>query len=146
MQWDFGEKIRVVFLAVLILTFGIACGRESATAQTSPNTPESKTAIQPIKKSVVKVVFVDKENCCQCTRERTDKSWAALQEVLKGKSANIGVERIHMDKQETEAQKYITMKPIMVVPAIYLLDAQGDLVDMVQGEPTAQDLLKLLGN
>jgi len=84
---------------------------------------------------VTRIVFLDKENCCQCTRAATDASWAALQEALG--DASIPIERIHVDTQADQAGPYQGMQAMMAVPGIYFLDASGGLVGMLQGEVTA---------
>jgi hypothetical protein len=95
-------------------------------------------------KPVSKIVFVDKENCCKCTAERTEKSWNALQAALKAKASKVPVEKYHVDTQADQAGKYKAMKPMVTVPALYFLDAEGNLIEMLQGEVTKEQIDKLL--
>ena len=76
---------------------------------------------------------------CKCTQERTDASWSALEKALEGKS--IPVERIHMDTQAEQAAAFLEMKSMVAVPGIYLMDADGAPVDLMQGETTQAKLV-----
>lgn len=91
-------------------------------------------------KPVVKIVFIDKQSCCNCTQSAIDKSWAALEAVQKTLPAPLPVERIHMDTQASQAAKYQNMKAMIAVPGLYLLDSEGALVDLLQGEVSKKQL------
>jgi hypothetical protein len=90
-----------------------------------------------------RVVFLDLEECCDCTRTRTDASWAALSEVLAGRP-DLPVERVHMDTEAAEAQAYMDLRPVMVPPGIYVMNGDGGLIEMLQGEVAAESLRALL--
>ncbi len=122
----------IPFLALMLLC--ISCMSDIANAE--PPAEDSKP--------VTKIVFVDKEKCCACTAERTEKTWNALQAALKGKSSTIPVEKFHVDTQAKEAGKYKAMKPMVTIPALYFLDAEGNLIEMLQGEVTQAQVEKLL--
>ena len=132
----------------VIATCGAACSKTKATtassASSSPPAAESRTESAPSAK-VARIVFIDLENCCKCTRQRTDDSWAALQTVIKEGSPAIPVERIHMDSDPEKAAPYRDQRSIMVVPAIYFLDEDGNLSEMIQGETTADNIRTALG-
>jgi len=124
----------IAFVAVVLLAGAlIACGGEPAGA-TPP--PEAKAA-------VAKIIFVDQEEACACTRERIDGTWAELQKVIEDGPA-VPVERIHGDSQEEQAKPYIAMRALMVAPGLYFLDAEGQLVEMLQGEVTEVQIAALL--
>ena len=106
-----------------------ACGGDKAEPPAEPTAAAD----------VARIVFIDQEECCECTRKRTDATWAALNEALEGR-ADVPVERVHSDSQEAQAQPYLDMRPMMVVPGLYFLDAEGDLVEMLQGELTAEQI------
>ena len=90
---------------------------------------------------VAKVVFVDQEECCECTQNRIDGTWAVLSTALEGRE--IDVERLHRDTQEADVAKYHEMRPIMVVPAVYFLDSEGKIVEVLQGEVTEEQIKAL---
>lgn len=97
----------------------------------------------PAARPVARIVFIDQEEACDCTRARIDASWTALQQAIEGREA-LPVERLHGDTQETEARPYLEMKPMMVAPALYLLDADGALVQQLQGELTESQIAAAL--
>jgi hypothetical protein len=112
-----------------------ACGSEPAGAATA--TAEAARA------PVAKVVFIGQQESCDCTRARIDGTWAALQEVIEG-GVTVPVERIRMDTQHDQAAPYIAMQALMVAPGLYLLDADGQLIEMLQGELTAEQIERAL--
>ena len=91
---------------------------------------------------IARVVFVDQEECCDCTQNRIDATWDALSTALEGQE--IAVERLHRDTQEEAVAPYHEMHPIMVVPAAYFLDDEGNLVEVLQGEVTVEQIQALL--
>jgi len=91
---------------------------------------------------VAKIGFLDQVQCCKCTRDRIEKSWAALQVALGNRS--IPVERVHLDSQAALAKPYSQLRSYQVVPAIYFLDDRGKLLEMLQGEVSAEAIGKLL--
>jgi len=93
--------------------------------------------------SVALIVFVGQDQACQCTRERIEKSWSALQAALVG-GPGVQVKRIQWDVDEEEAQKYERMKPVMVLPGIYFLDGEGKLIELLQGEVEVSQVAAML--
>lgn len=117
-----------------------ACGGGSAETDTAAS---ETAAVTGVNKLVAKIVFVDQEEACDCTRARIDATWAALQLALEGREG-LPVERIHGDTQEPEAKPYLEMRPLMVAPGLYFLDADGGLVEQLQGELTEGQIGALL--
>ena len=125
-------------------------------ASAASRTPEiaasgqTTTVDAPIKQAtaspkVAKIVFVGKKNACDCTRKRVDDSFAAMQKALQGRS-DIAVERIQVDVDEEAAAQYQKLRPIMVLPAIYLLENTLALGDLLQGEVAPEQLRKAIGD
>lgn len=104
--------------------------------------PSGAAAVSTPASRVARIAFLDKENCCACTQRAQDASWAALQAALGG--AAIPVERIHFDTQAAQADSYRSLRPMMASPGIYFLDAAGGLVDLLQGEVTADQVRAVL--
>jgi hypothetical protein len=132
-------KVIVTLLSITLVLPLVGCRREAtpgakASTSTSP-APKSNAATKSTATSgaVARIVFVDKEKACACTRARIDRSWKALTTVV-GFPPVPEVERIHMDSQPEKAAPYQKQRPIMVPPAIYFLDKQNKLVQMLQGE------------
>lgn len=123
----------------LCLVLAVACERSKA----KPVEPAAATAAMakpPAK--VAKIVFIDKEHACDCTRKRTEDTWTALQAAL-GTTA-LPVERIHVDTQATQAGVYTAAKPLLVPPGIYLVDAGNAVVEALFGELTAPQIAAAL--
>lgn len=93
---------------------------------------------------VTTVVFIDKQKACDCTRKRADDAFANLEAAL-GTPPKIPVERIYIDTEKERAAPYLEMHNVMVVPGIYFLDAKGELVAMLQGEQSTEQLSAALG-
>lgn len=136
-----------VALAGLALVAG--CNENNAKAQSaavenSTATQVADQAEQPKQKAkVAKIVFVGKKEACDCTRTRVDEAWKVLQSVL-GKPSKVPVERLRVDTDEEKVAPYRNMRPMAVLPAIYFLDKNGKLNEMLQGEVTAEQIKNLL--
>jgi len=141
------KKIHATMLAcalALSITASTRCEKGAGAAGNPDGGAPTGAKAAPAVSKVAKIVFVDQEECCDCTRKRIDDSWAALQEALKGRSPVIPIERVHQDKESDKAEGFRLMKPYMVVPAVYLLDAGDALVEQLQGELTADQFKKAL--
>ena len=120
----------VTGITALLLLSTVAC---------RPTQPESSGQAESASAaSIARVVFVDKEECCDCTQNRIDGTWQSLTTAIEG--ADIEVERLHNDTQEAAVAPYQEMRPIMVIPAIYFFDGDGNLVEQLQGELTVDQI------
>jgi hypothetical protein len=123
-------------LGVLLITG--ACVDQATPAPTAR--PEaSASAPAAVKVPVAKVVFVGQKECCDCTRDRIQKSWAALEQALAGKPG-IVVERLDLDGDSSRVAEIETLGKIMVVPGVYLLSADGKLIRLLQGEVSREQV------
>lgn len=93
--------------------------------------------------SVARVVFVGKENACQCTRKAIDASWKALEAAL-GPHNDISVEQVKVDTESDQVAPYRAQRAFMALPAMYFFDAAGGLVEMLQGEVTEEQIRAVL--
>ncbi|MBI5485723.1 MAG: hypothetical protein HY905_00160 [Deltaproteobacteria bacterium] len=154
------ELVVVGFLAVAALS---SCNRQ-AEANNSPGssaTPRAPmappapppatapgadstgaTAVSAPASPVARIVFIGKENACQCTRAAIDASWAALQEALAGVS--IPIEQLYQDTQAAQVAPYKELQAFFALPAIYFLDASGGFLNQLQGEVTAGQIRAIL--
>lgn len=141
-------KVFVMLLSVSVVTPLVRCKREgpapdaqlSAAATTRANDRRKTSAKgKATSGAVARIVFVDQQQSCACTRERIDKSWKALTDVV-GFPPVPDVERIHLDSQPEKAAAYQKQRPIMVPPALYFFDEQNKLVQMLQGEVTSEQV------
>jgi glutathione S-transferase len=92
---------------------------------------------------VARIVFIDQEKACECTMNKIQASWTALQAAL-GPNSSLDVERIHRDTQEEQAEEYRLLRPMVTVPGIYLLDDSGAIVELLQGEVTQEQVRNAL--
>jgi hypothetical protein len=127
-----------LILPLLVTLSLLGCKREAPEGAVAN---ENSTKTKP---SISRIVFIDKEKCCACTRERVEKSWKALTAVV-GYPPVPDVERIHLDSQAQKAEPYTKKRPIVVPPAIYFFDARGKLVEVLQGEVKSAQIKKVLG-
>ena len=128
------NRLHAIILVIAAPGLMVGCKRE---------VPAAPVAAKP-SRAIARIVFVDKEKCCACTRERIDKSWKALTDVV-GYPPVPDVERIHLDSQAAKAAPYTKLRAIVVPPAIYFLDKQGELVEVLQGEVKIEQIKKTLG-
>lgn len=144
---------RLLVTMLLATTFVVGCQKEAkkvpAKAVAVKTAAASKTALPASPKTatqaaIAKIVFVGKKEACDCTRKRVKDSFAALQGALGGQ-AGIAIERLQIDADKEKVAPYRKLRALMVLPGIYLLDAKGALVEMLQGEVTEAQLKKALG-
>lgn len=128
---------RTSILVLFLLTALTGGCKPKADPGTPGPQPTAANAHIP-RASVEKIVFIDMKEACDCTAKRTEKSWAELGKATEG--IDIPVTRIHMDEQDEEAEKYSGMKPYVTIPAVYFLDAEGNLAGMLQGEITQKQV------
>ena len=93
---------------------------------------------------VGRIVFLDKENCCDCTRNRQNASWNNLQEAMDAAPSKPPVDVIHVDSQADQAAVYLDLEPVMVTPGLYFFDHKENLLEMVQGEVSREQIEKIL--
>lgn len=107
--------------------------------EAAPARPSASTS------KVARIVFVDKQEACACTETRINTSWEVLTKAL-GTPPRVKVERVHMDTDPMTADPYTKMRPVMVAPAVYFFGPDDKLLEVLQGELTAEKVKKQLGN
>ena len=139
------------FTLLLGLCFSCAllgCHRaDAASGEAVPGasaTAQAALAV-PGQSKVTKIVFVDKEHACDCTRKTVEAGWAALQQAL-GTPAKLPVERLQIDTQPDKVAPYRAQKAIVALPAIYFLDGSSIVLELLQGEVTADAIATVLRN
>ncbi len=144
MKYLYCSSLAMLFFALVV---SAGCGRASGESNNVPSpAPATKQPVVPSpgESAVARIVFVDQEQACECTRNRIDGSWTALQAAL-GEGSAIQVERIHRDTQEERAEEYRMLRPMVTVPGIYLLDENGAIVELLQGAVTEEQFRAALG-
>jgi hypothetical protein len=145
----------VFLIAVCIIVTGGAIRAETTASSpssgpstapsvsTAPSASPASLSGGPVQTSRLRIVFVDKEVACACTRKAVDAGWKTLQSVVGPKPA-VPIKRLFLDKQPAEVAVYRSKRPMVALPAIYVLDKSDKIVGMVQGEVKPEELKKLL--
>jgi hypothetical protein len=131
-----GISMRLAVIVLLSLLSLPACAK-------GKGAPAAAMAATPATSKVARVVFMDKEHACECTRKRVDDTWAELQTAL-GTPPKLPIERIHIDTQAAQAGPYTSAKPLMVPPGIYFVDQQQRVFELLQGEVKAEEITAVL--
>ena len=119
------------------------CSRTVDAAPTPAASANSSATQSTGRVQIQRIAFVDQEEACECTRKRINDSWEALQSAMKQTHA-IAVDRIHRDTQPDEVAPLSAKRKFVAVPAIFLLDSGGEVVDMLQGEVSDKELVAAL--
>lgn len=135
--------IAVAVLAGLSCTCLGACSRPVDAAPAPPSLGSATSATSASHARVERIAFVDQEEACECTHRRIDDSWAALQAGMK-QSREVPVQRIHRDTQPIDVGPLQAKRKFVAVPAIFLLDGSGEVIDMLQGEVTDKEIATAL--
>ncbi|MBI5533293.1 MAG: hypothetical protein HY898_11290 [Deltaproteobacteria bacterium] len=133
--------LRAILPGVLLLALA-GCSR-TVDATPSPSSSTASPAASTARPTVARIAFVDQEEACECTRKRINESWAALQAAMK-QSREVPVQRIHRDTQPVDVAPLSAKRAFIAVPAIFLLDGSGEVIDMLQGEVTDKELIPAL--
>ena len=131
--------MRFAVIVSLFLLSLPACAKGKA----MPAAAVAATSAPVTASKVARVVFMDKEHACECTRKRVDDTWAALQTAL-GTPPKLPVERIHIDTQAPQADPYTSTKPLMALPGIYFVDQRQRVSELLQGEVKAAEIEAVL--
>ena len=131
--------MRLAVIVLLSLLSLPACAKGKG----APAAAMAATPVTPTTSKITRVVFMDKEHACECTRKRVDETWAALQTAL-GTPPKLPSERIHIDTQAAQAGPYVSEKPLVVPPGIYFVDRQQYVFDLLQGEIKADEIAAVL--
>lgn len=130
-------------LAFLLLV-GCATETQPAPAQPTPSAVATEEAPAPTSVAAVHhVVFVGQAEACDCTKARVAASWDALQEVVAAHP--LPVERLDVDGDAERVEDLRSMEGFVATPALYFLTEEGDLVQMLQGELSAEMIREITG-
>jgi hypothetical protein len=131
-------RIARSFCVGLLLAALASCkpvGENVASGQTGAQATPTSSRKKQHSAKLARIVFIDQEKCCACTRKRIDTSWKALMAVL-GFPPTIPLDRYHLDTQEKQAEAFLSQRAIVAAPGIYFLDRAGNIIELLQGEVT----------
>jgi hypothetical protein len=135
-------NLTAVFLGLVLSLTATGCNNRSKATTERMSAAKGQT-VAPTAPKATKVVFVGKEHPCDCTRKAIDAGWTALQKAL-GTPAKLPVERLQVDTEGARVEPYRSQKPIMALPAIYFVDSKDAVLDLLQGEVTAEQVASVL--
>lgn len=142
MNKTFLVTITAAGLVVSLSALATGCKQHvDASRQATTTTEPAKAAANESK--IAKVVFVGKQNACDCTRKSVDAGWATLQKVL-GTPAKLPVQRLQIDTDPEKVAPYRRQKPMMALPAIYFVDDTATVLELLQGEVTEAQVTAVL--
>jgi len=128
--------LRLSYSTLTLVVFALAsvtgCNQK-AQAGGPDQSHAAPSASAPAKRAAARLVFLDKETACDCTKAKIDSSWSAIQAAL-GSGNPMPVERIHADTEADKAAPLIAKRKIVSLPALYVLDDSGNVLDLFQGE------------
>ena len=82
------------------------------------------------------LVFIGKKKACECTKTRCQDGLVAVQGALKEAGVDVPIIELFTDVDGPAVEKYRSQKPFVMVPAVYLCNAEGVMLEMVQGDLT----------
>lgn len=141
-------------ISILAILFTLACSSTAApTTQVAvasgaaANPAGTATAIQESapRAAIASVVILEKQACCACTDKRQKDSRVLFDAELAKRAVKPPVTVLHVDTEAEKVQVYTDMQAPVTTPAYYFLDAAGQMVTLLQGELTAQQIAGALG-
>jgi hypothetical protein len=139
--------MRLLVLSCVLVSLSVSCVCSQGVLA-APTTDDIKAGKMPerqgssgqVASPINTIVFIDKQNACECTQVMIKSGWKALQAALKDRK-DIHVTRIHYDTERPLAERYLALKPLMALPGIYFLNARGGVVELLQGEVRPEQIV-----
>lgn len=91
---------------------------------------------------VTQIVFLDQEEICPIIKKQINGVWDNVQTVAAPR--NIKVTRVYRDTQGSLARKYTEFKPMAVPPGLYFVSGTGEVIDMLQGDKSVEDITAVI--
>jgi hypothetical protein len=101
--------------------------------------PNAAAAPGDAKRKVARIVFVGKQNACDCTRKAIEAGRKALQAAL-GNTSRYRLEELKIDVDREKVDGLRKKRALAGLPAIYFLDAAGDVKELLQGDITEEQI------
>jgi hypothetical protein len=130
-------------LSIVALSFAVAGCERSLAAPNPASATATAAQAATAQPKATKIVFVGKQNACQCTRKSIDAGWAALQKAL-GTPAKLPVQELAIDTESEKVEPFRKQKPMMALPAIYFVDGKDAVLALLQGEVTEAQIAEVL--
>ncbi len=135
----------IILMITLVGVLMNGCNRSRADSRGGnlEKTVKQKASEEEAATHVESIVFVGQKQACECTRNRIDASWQALQNVVQD-GPDVPIKRVQRDVDAQQAEKLSEQKSCMVVPCIYFLDEHSGVVTLLQGEVREDQIATLL--
>ncbi len=117
----------------------LKCGA-AATATAAATDSSLNTTAAPV---VARIVFVGKQQACDCTRARISASRKVLDAVLSS-HGELPVQTLLVDTEAELVTPFRRQQAFVVLPAIYFLDENGTVLQMLQGEVAEAQVVQIL--
>lgn len=135
------------YLGLIILLFVFSqffsgCKAASGTNNSEVQNKSVQKSQQPL---VSKIIFVDKQNACKCTRAKTENAWNLLNESIKN-NKSISLEKVFGDVEPQKIEPFKAQQSFFAYPAIYFLDSQNKVIKLLQGEIDEQSVKAVINN
>lgn len=144
---SFNTNSAAMLLTALVALLSSGCREKTtepiALPKAAATPPKEPTPVEETQGRIESIVFVGQKEACECTKNRIEASWKALQDTLKD-GPQIPIKRIQLDVDGEEAKKLNEQKPLVVAPGIYFLDAKKVVVALLQGEVRVDQIMPLL--
>jgi thiol:disulfide interchange protein len=119
-------------------------GSASETSAVPASAPATAPAAAPAPGRLARIVYLWKSQACPCTADRCKKGDAALLIALQKFPQAPKVERLDVSTEAEKAQTLMAKHPAMILPVIYLFDAQDQKLEQLEGELTEAQVTEAL--
>lgn len=96
-------------------------------------------------KSLTRIVFITTSRACDCTMTRCQNAESSLQKAITKYPKVPRPEQIDYASETERARKLISKYTAVMLPIIYFIDEDGNLLDGLEGEFSGEDISELLG-
>jgi hypothetical protein len=119
-------------MAILVVILAAGCKQ--------PDTTEAPVSAGPVTTStaIERLVLVGMADPCDCTRKKIEKAQKAIKAASGAET--IHVERLNLETDDEKIDVYKDKKPFMVVPALYFVNDAGDVLSVLQGDITKEQI------
>ncbi len=137
-------KASVIFSTILLLLiFSSSCSNATKNEDQRPAAAEQKKAEG--EKSLTRIVFITTSQACDCTMTRCQNAESSLEKAITKYPKAPRPEQIDYAREPERAKKLISKYTAVMLPIIYFIDEDGNLLDRLEGEFSGEDILELLG-
>ena len=95
--------------------------------------------------SLVRIVFITTSRACACTLTRCKNAESSLQKAMTKHPKAPKLERLDYAREPERVRKLISKYTAMMLPIIYFIDQDGNLLDGLEGDFYEEDINEILG-